>query len=175
MGRELIKDHQIIKEERLWQQLPEENEAGIAPDTTHLWVTLEQMGDAELIERLIEREFGLGLELQGDSDPAEAEAYFDRLEAIAIAFPKFADGRGYSLARLLRERHGWRGELRARGEILRDQLFYLSRCGFNVLELQEGEDAERALSAFNDFSVTYQPAGDLRAPVYAHARPRPQD
>ena len=89
-----------------------------------------------------------------------------RLPLIAIDFPKFTDGRGLSGARLLRERYGFRGELRAIGDIQRDQLFDLARCGFDAFVLREGEDAEAALAAFNTFSDAYQTSVDRPAPLF---------
>ena len=76
-----------------------------------------------------------------------------------MRFPKFTDGRGYSIARLLR-RLGWKGELRAVGDVLRDQLFYMTRCGFDAFALRDDQDAQVALTAFSDFSTPYQPAID---------------
>ena len=84
---------------------------------------------------------------------------FDQLALIAVRFPKFTDGRGYSIARLLR-RLGWKGELRAVGDVLRDQLFYMTRCGFDAFALRDDQDPQVALTAFSDFTVPYQPAID---------------
>ncbi len=75
---------------------------------------------------------------------------------IALNFPSFADGRAYSQARLLRERLAYRGSIRACGEVLRDQLFYMSRCGFDSFELALAADPEQARQALNEFSVAYQ-------------------
>lgn len=88
------------------------------------------------------------------------------LQLVAIDFPQFADGRGYSTAALLRTRFGWRGELRAIGEVLRDQLFYLNRVGFDAYAIREGKDIEDALKALNDFSETYQAAVDEPLPLF---------
>jgi uncharacterized protein (DUF934 family) len=85
---------------------------------------------------------------------------------IAVNFPQFTDGRGYSIARLLRERYSWRGELRAIGDVLRDQLFYLARCGFDAFMLREGQDAQAALAAFNDFSEGYQASVERPQPLF---------
>jgi uncharacterized protein (DUF934 family) len=85
---------------------------------------------------------------------------------VAVNFPQFTDGRGYSSARLLRERYGWRGELRAIGDVFRDQLFYLARCGFDAFALRQGEDAQAALAAFDDFSDAYQTAADRPLPLF---------
>ena len=75
---------------------------------------------------------------------------------IAIDFPKFTDGRGYSIARLLRERYGYRGELRAIGDIQRDQLYYLRQVGFDAFARARRQGCRRRLRAFRDFSDGYQ-------------------
>jgi uncharacterized protein (DUF934 family) len=96
------------------------------------------------------------LRLEPGDDPraaAERLADFDRVE---IHFPKFGDGRGYSIARLLRTRYGFKGELRAVGHITRDLLPFLERVGFDACELRDGEDAHEALAAFGTFSAWYQ-------------------
>ncbi|MFQ3787401.1 DUF934 domain-containing protein [Halomonas sp. A29] len=85
---------------------------------------------------------------------------------IAIDFPKFTDGRGYSLARLLRERYGFNGEIRAIGDVLIDQVFFLTRCGFDALSLREDQWLEDALQALNAFSRAYQPAVDVAEPLF---------
>lgn len=77
---------------------------------------------------------------------------------VEVSFPKFGDGRGFSIARLLRGRYRYRGELRAVGHITRDHLYYLERMGFDAFELREGEDAAEALAAFTTFSAAYQRA-----------------
>jgi uncharacterized protein (DUF934 family) len=100
-----------------------------------------------------------GVLLENTDDPRVLAADFDKLAVIAVRFPKFTDGRGYSIARLLR-RLGWKGELRAVGDVLRDQLFYMTRCGFDAFALREDQDAQVALTAFSDFSAPYQPAID---------------
>lgn len=82
---------------------------------------------------------------------------------VAIHFPAFTDGRGYSTARLLRQRYGYTGELRAFGDILRDQLFELARCGFDSFALRADQDPVEALRAFDEFSDTYQAAADRGA------------
>ena len=100
-----------------------------------------------------------GVVLDNTDDPQALVADFDRLALIAVRFPKFTDGRGYSIARTLR-RLGWKGELRAVGDVLRDQLFYMTRCGFDAFALRDDQQPQTALTAFNDFSAPYQPAMD---------------
>lgn len=89
-----------------------------------------------------------------------------RCLSVAIDFPAFTDGRGYTSARLLRTRLGYRGELRAVGEVLRDQHFFMKRCGIDSYLLKPGKDIESALAAFNDFSVTYQAAAGDEKPLF---------
>jgi uncharacterized protein (DUF934 family) len=95
------------------------------------------------------------------TDEVEAlAAHLDRLRCIVIEFAKIGEGRGYSQARLLRQRYGYAHELRARGAVKRDQLFFLARCGFDAFELEAGEDPVASLAAFNSFSVAYQDGSD---------------
>lgn len=112
------------------------------------------------------RAAALGVLLGPADDPAQVAPDLGALALVAVDFPSFTDGRGYSIARLLRERHGWRGELRAVGEVLRDQLFYLARCGFDAFALADGEDAQAALAGFSVFSEAYQ-GGTDRPPLFA--------
>ena len=111
-----------------------------------------------------------GLLLNGDAELEDFADDLEQFDLVAINFPKFADGRGYSLARLVRERAGFSGELRAVGDVLRDQLFYLHRCGFNAFVIREDRDVEDALNAFKDFTVTYQADVHDERPIY-HRRP----
>jgi uncharacterized protein (DUF934 family) len=106
------------------------------------------------------------LTLQATDDPA---AFADRLPGVAVvavSFPKFGDGRGYSIGRLLRERHGYKGELRAVGEVARDHLQLMAQCGFDAFELREGEDVADALAAFEDFSESYQSSAAQPLPLF---------
>ena len=103
--------------------------------------------------------------LEPGDDPATLAGRLAGLKAIAVNFPKYGDGRGYSIARLLRERYGYRGELRAVGVVARDHLHAMAQCGFDAFQLREGEDPQAALAAFGDFSETYQArAAGLGAP-----------
>ncbi len=108
----------------------------------------------------------VGVWLAPDEDPAQIADSLDALALVAVFFPQFTDGRGYSTARLLRERYGWQGELRAIGDVQRDQLFFLSRVGFDAFELNDGIDAEAALSAFGDFSEAYQTSVERPLPLF---------
>ena len=88
--------------------------------------------------------------------------YLDRLAAVALVFPTFRDGRAYSQARLLRERHGYDGELRATGQVLRDQFVFMSRAGFDAFEVKKDADAAAFAETMKRYSVFYQPTGDGR-------------
>jgi uncharacterized protein (DUF934 family) len=108
----------------------------------------------------------LGLYMTGADDPEAIAADVGRFALIAIEFPAFTDGRGYSTARILRERLGFQGELRAVGDVLRDQFLFLHRCGFDAFEVAE-TDAAAWHAALAEFRVWYQPTGDGRAPALA--------
>ena len=135
----------------------------------HLILSLDQWtlhGDA-----LVAAGAQIGIRLEPAEGPEAIAHLLDRIRLVAVHFPSFTDGRGYSTARLLRQRYGWAGELRAVGDVLRDQMFYLARCGFDTFELKDGEDVAAALAAFGDFTEVYQEAAD-RGPLFRR-RPQP--
>ena len=111
-------------------------------------------------------EAGEVLRLEPGDDPARAADRLRSAARVEVNFPSFTDGRGYSIARLLRERHGYQGELRAVGDVQRDQLFYLARCGFDAFLLRDGLDAQEALSALHDFSEAYQASVERPEPLF---------
>jgi uncharacterized protein (DUF934 family) len=106
------------------------------------------------------------IRLEPADDPASVAGELGGVARVEVNFPKFGDGRGYSIARLLRERYGYRGELRAVGHITRDLLFFLESCGFDAFELREGEDPREALAAFEDFSESYQASVARPLPLF---------
>ena len=107
----------------------------------------------------------LGIRLRADQLADGVGDDISAFSLIALAFPKFSDGRPYSTARLLRERYGFAGELRAVGHVLRDQFLFMLRCGFDTFEV-DGEGAADAWSrAIAEIGVFYQPAGDHRQPA----------
>jgi uncharacterized protein (DUF934 family) len=164
----IIKNGRIVADD--WQVLRlaegETPEAVTIPaGKVLLPLTVWQARQAELAGR---SDVGVWLD---SAEPAEAlAADVARLPLIAVNFPKFTDGRGYSIATLLRTRYGYTGELRAIGEVLRDQFFFFARCGFDALQPEEGKytDAqlEAALASLADFSEPYQGAVDRPAPVW---------
>ena len=108
----------------------------------------------------------LGLRIDPEDDLLQVVTHLSKVNLVAVNFPKFGDGRGYTKARLLRERFNYEGELRAVGEVLSDQLFYMLRCGFDAFELVAGKDVDEALRSLEGFSVRYQAATDDPAPLY---------
>jgi uncharacterized protein (DUF934 family) len=107
-----------------------------------------------------------GVWLDSHEDPAELADDIEHLQLIALNFPTFKDGRGYSSAWLLRNRYGYAGELRAIGDVLRDQLFYMKRVGFNSFAVRADRDIDDALKALNDFSESYQGSTDQPQPLF---------
>lgn len=120
----------------------------------------------ELLARANPSAGRLGVRLEGNEDPASVAADLHHFALVAVHFPQFGDGRGYTLGRLLRERYGYRGELRATGDVLRDNLFYLAQCGFDAFELAESADLEAALGSLKDFSESYQTSAAQPEPLF---------
>jgi uncharacterized protein (DUF934 family) len=108
----------------------------------------------------------IGVWFAPDDEPADLVADFDVIALIAIDFPVFRDGRGYSIARLLRERYDYTGEIRAIGDVLHDQLAYMSRCGFDAFALRADKDIHYALRAFGELTIHYQTANDEKLPLF---------
>ncbi len=104
--------------------------------------------------------------LNGDDKIEDIINDLGKFNLIALDFPAFKDGRCYTHARMLRDRYGYKGDLRAVGDVLRDQLFYMKRCGFSSFLIRQDKDIEDALEAFKDFTVKYQTAADGALPVY---------
>src|SRR5882672_3979014 len=115
------------------------DDATIADDAAALVPAARLTADAG---ELTQRSGRTGVLWPNDRNVAELVPYLDRLDVIALVFPKFQDGRAYSQARLLRERYGFRGELRATGQVLRDQFLYMLRAGFDAFEVKKQSDAD---------------------------------
>ncbi len=163
----LIKDRKPALDSWLLLDTGSGSASALIPEGGDIIVPLSVWRDSRT--KLVARSAGharLGVWLSGDDEPAEIAQDLDHFKVIAVSFTSFTDGRGYSIGRLLRERYGWRGELRAIGDVQRDQLYYLLRCGFDAFSLRDGEDVEGALGAFNDFSVAYQTAVDQPLPLF---------
>jgi uncharacterized protein (DUF934 family) len=111
-------------------------------------------------EKLVSRNSPLGVAWPNNRDVAGLVPWLDRLALVALAFPTFKDGRAHSQARRLREIHGFRGELRATGQVLRDQFTFLLRNGFDALEVKKDADALAFGEATQRYTAFYQPTGD---------------
>ncbi len=121
---------------------------------------------------LVLRQAPTGVIWPNDRKVAELAPYLDWISLVALVFPNFRDGRAYSQARLLRERYAFRGELRATGQVLRDQLLFLQRAGFDGFEVTKEADAAAFAEAVRRYSVFYQPTGDGRASTLTARRAR---
>lgn len=156
----LIKDREIIEDS--WVHVAD---GASMPAEGGAIVSISRWREEHAV--LSGRNAPIGVQLESSDGPDAVEAHLDRLDLIAVPFATFRDGRGYSTARLLRERYGFSGELRAVGNVLRDQLSYLERCGFDSFEYVGGTNAETALSTFDDISVVYQTSADRRVSAAA--------
>ncbi|MFY9328322.1 MAG: DUF934 domain-containing protein [Georgfuchsia sp.] len=161
---DIIKDREIIADDWIVIRLAEgETATAIALPEGKLIVPLAvwQLRRDELSKRGT-----LGIWLSDSEGPELIADDLEYFEVVAIDFPKFSNGRGYSSASLLRTRYSYRGELRAIGDVLRDQMFYLLRVGFNAIALRPDRSIQDALNALNDFSVTYQTSTDETQPLF---------
>jgi uncharacterized protein (DUF934 family) len=162
----LIKDGKLVEDP--WITIDGEAEL---PAKGSLIVTLEVWRDRRA--DLVCRNAPLGIRLRSDEAPTLIADDLDKFDLVALEFPKFTDGRAYSYARLLRERHRFEGEVRAVGQVLRDQFLFLHRCGFDAFEVADGKAAESWQEALSKISVWYQPAADDRSPAIALRHPHP--
>lgn len=108
----------------------------------------------------------LGVWLEADQAVEDIAEDLEFFTLIALNFPVFTDGRHFSSARLLRERYAYSGEIRAVGDVLRDQLFYMQRCGFDAYAIRPDRCPVDALQSLSELSVTYQAAYDETLPLY---------
>jgi len=161
----LIKANGLVDD--LWTHVKDEEQ--LPPDGAVI-VTLARWQANR--DQLLARPTPLGVRLRSDQAPSAIAGDIERFDVIALEFPKFTDGRAYSSARLLRERHGFRGELRAVGSVLRDQLAFMRRCGFDSFQIPDSADAAAWAGSLRGISVVYQPATDARTTAIA-ARHKP--
>jgi uncharacterized protein (DUF934 family) len=158
----------IIRRKRVendpWQVLG--LEGGLPAELPHGPVLIPLAGWKARGEEILARRERFGVWLEPGEDPAELASDVKLLEVIGVHFPKWGDGRGFSTGTLLRGRYDFRGELRAFGDLGRDHVLHLSRCGFDVIKLGPRHDPEKALAAFSEFSVLYQAAIDEPRPFF---------
>lgn len=111
-----------------------------------------------------------GVWLAPEDEPGDAEAFFGRVSLVAVDFPVFRDGRGFSSAYLLRTRYHWDGQLRAIGDVLRDQLNFMKRCGFDAFAVRADKNIDDAIKGFTEFTVAYQASVDEPLPLFRRNR-----
>jgi uncharacterized protein (DUF934 family) len=117
-------------------------------------------------DAILARNGKVGVIWPNNRDVHELAPYLPKLAAVALVFPTFRDGRAYSQARIVRERYEYKGELRATGQVLRDQFLFMLRAGFNAFEVKKDADAKVFADVSHRFSVFYQPTGDGRVTAF---------
>ena len=158
----IIKNGQLIDES--WHLLPKDATLDGIPNCDDLIVPLGLW--VEHSTALKARDGGLGVWLDAGEEIEEIADQLDNFQVIALNFPAFTDGRHCSTAYLLRTRYGYKGEVRAIGDVLRDQLFSYLRVGFDAFALREDKDPLDALKAFEEFSEVYQASSDQPLPLF---------
>jgi uncharacterized protein (DUF934 family) len=151
----LIKDDQLVDD-----PFADAAENDHIPERGAVIVSLEQWQDHW--ERLVRRNEAVGIRLKSDEHPDVIADDLDQFTVIALEFPAFRDGRAYSYARLLRDRYGYTGELRAVGDVLLEQLHFMQRVGFDAFQIDSDNPLDDYRTATNEFSTWYQPSGDDR-------------
>ena len=157
----VIKAGKVLEDD--WQRIAEPGPGQALPEGDLILPLDYWRNNREALSRRVGR---IAVCLNGDDSLDDFSDALDQFELVALEFPKFTDGRSYSHARLLRDRFGYRGEIRAVGEVLRDQLFFMQRCGIDAYQVREDKDALDALQGLSDFNVKYQTAADGAPPVY---------
>ena len=158
----LLKGQEIVPDQ--WSRVDELDDP---LEIDHPIITLGSWRKHE--EQLTHLNTPLGIVLESEESPILISSVLSRFSLVALNFPKLSDGRGFSYARLLRERFNFVGEVRAVGEIRRDQYLFLLRCGFDAFEIDDSSDLPGWHEAAREISVFYQPSSD-RAPWVARRR-----
>jgi uncharacterized protein (DUF934 family) len=140
------------------------DDSWLLPDPDNAAPKVGQICNLEQWLQLVDKK-GSAVQLEPGQEPDVLFANLEQIELIVINFTAFADGRGFSYARHLREQ-GYRGELRAGGHFIRDQLTYLRRCGFNAFQMVDETDLEAALDSLGDLTEFYQAADDQPLPLF---------
>ena len=161
----IIRDRRICESQ--WRHLPEGTlpDALVAAPAGPVSVALT---DWRLFKtELLERDAPIGVRLTGADVVDEIVADLKRIALVALEFGSVTEGRAYTQARALREKHGYFGEVRAVGDVSRDRLAFMERCGFNAFELRPDCDLHDALQAFGEISLAYQALGDGQPAIAA--------
>ena len=155
--RQIIKGGKLIDDN--WTTV---DEVGLFPEGKIL-ISLSSWNEQQV--QFSKRLGEVGIWMNSDEQPEDIENVA-RIPVIAVLFENFMDGRGFSIARLLRERFDFQGEIRAVGSPIRDQLTYMVKCGFNAFDLADHYDPEEALTSLSDFSESYQTSVDQKEPLF---------
>jgi len=156
---QVLKDNRLIDDS--WTLLTEDSESLPSGDILLSYSQWQTFSD-----QLDSHDGSVGVIIEGNADIEDIIEPLLKLPLIAINFPKFADGRAFSSARLIRERYEYTGEIRAVGGFIRDQLYYLSRCGFNAFKFDDSVDLTEYAKSLQDFSEAYQVSVDQESPLF---------
>lgn len=143
-----------------WVRVPDD---GQIPEDLKIIVSLERLRIEQ--EKLQRRKEAVGVSLKSDQSPSLIKEDLNYLSLISLDFPKFTDGRAFSYAHILRNRYSYRGEIRAFGQVLRDQYLFMLRCGFDTIEPLATKSIDGYAEALKEFSVFYQPMSDTRQTI----------
>jgi uncharacterized protein (DUF934 family) len=159
----LIKDQQLS--DNHWQLIDKEQVIDLSSvaDSDHIILPFARWQENQSI---VLGKANIGLWLDSDESAEPLASVCHDVPLIAINFPVFSDGRGYSYARTLRDHFAYRGEIRAIGDVLPDQMYFYQRCGFNSFLLRSDVNPETAINCLNDFSLSYQAGSDQRTPIF---------
>ncbi|MFZ6646829.1 DUF934 domain-containing protein [Undibacterium sp. TJN25] len=162
--REIIKDRAIVQDDWTLLKLAEDE----TPDAVEVPAgkVIVPLKVWKLQRDSLIKRSDIAVWFASDEQPKELKEDIQHFSLIAVDFPKFADGRGYSTAYNLRSRFSYKGELRAIGDVLRDQLFYMQRVGFNAFATREDKNIHDALKGLTDFSEKYQTSWDEKSPLF---------
>lgn len=147
----VINNHQVIDDE--WADLT--NETDSFDGDSKIIVSLDQLINE--FDELKLKSRALAVKLSETDSVSDILPFLNDLEMVVLLFKVFADGRAFSQSKLLRDRYAYQGEIRAVGDVIRDQLSFMQRCGFSQFQLAKTEDVNQAIHAFSDISKTYQP------------------
>ncbi|MDF5813572.1 DUF934 domain-containing protein [Pseudomonas aeruginosa] len=157
----IIKDRQVVDDR--WHLLPKDATLESVPNSDDVIIPLALWLEHGLALR--GRDGGLGVWLDADEEPESIAGDLDRFQD-AVNFPAFTDGSRLQQRARLRERYGYKGEIRAIGDVLRDQLFFMRRCGFDAYAIRADRSPEDALASLDDFSEVYQTSAEQPLPLF---------
>jgi len=162
--QKLLKNGQLVEDP--WVLVKEANNAGILQVLPGRQIIVPLKFWKFFQEEISEYWGEVTIWLDSSDNVSDIAESLDRFPVIGLNFPLFSDGRSYTNARELRENLGYQGEIRAIGDVLRDQLYFMHRCGFDAFQLRHDQDPEECLTAFNDFHTGYQASIEQPLPLF---------